>query len=200
MWSTSPWSPAGSKSQHTLAEVIAKPAGFLTNYMVRLRSHCASKSWLSLKLKINKPSPTAAIMTNVAMKAKVVTSMVRWFILRFIRIGKFPQIKSQHTLALKITRGLALDYSVHFPLRWPQITRSLINAGGGLFSCWLGLLLDAGSCVNRLDRSLSKRAFSINSRWSGCFLTPLKPKACLSVSVSFGYLRSSLAKPQSSFS
>ncbi len=33
------------------------------------------------------------------MKAKVVTSMVRWFILRFMRIGKFPQIKSQHTLA-----------------------------------------------------------------------------------------------------
>ncbi len=85
------------KKASTPLRNIAKAAGFLTNYMVRLRSHCASKSPVLLKRIINKPSPTAAIMMSVAMKTKVVTSLVRWFILRFMRIGKFPQIKSQHT-------------------------------------------------------------------------------------------------------
>jgi len=44
-----------------------------------------------------------------------------------MRIGKFPQIKSQHTLALKITRGLALDSSTHFPLLWPQISQEALS-------------------------------------------------------------------------
>ena len=80
-------------------------------------------------------------MTSVAMKAKVVTSLVRWFILRFMRIGKFPQIKSQHTLAVITVELLALDSSIHFPLRrpvsrpsvWPHFTGSLINDEGGFY-------------------------------------------------------------------
>jgi len=32
------------------------------------------------------------------LKAKFVISLDCWFILRSMRIGKFPQIKSQHTL------------------------------------------------------------------------------------------------------
>ncbi len=74
-------------SQHTLAEVIAEPTGFLTNYMVRLRSKCVSKSSWTLKRKINKASTTAAPVMSIAMKAKVVIFLVRGFIIRSMPTG-----------------------------------------------------------------------------------------------------------------